>query len=180
MTAETNHQILDLNHFVIHAVCFNGAARALQKITVAFCEDESRFTIPLSHLTGNNSGDTLMYLREVDNQNFVILHFCINDFERLFHTLFCEFLTFYVQVSHLSGFFERFLIISLNQQLKCLVCSIKSALGVNARANLKTVIVRGQCLILQSKNFKQCLQADIARILHLFKPFFNDCTIIML
>ena len=96
MTAKTKHQILDLNHFVIHAVCLNGAARALQKISVTFCKDECRLAIPLSHLTGNNSGDTLMHFRKVDNQNFVILHFCINDFESLLHTLFCKFLTFYV------------------------------------------------------------------------------------
>ena len=161
MTAETKHQILDLNHFVIHAVCFNGAARALQKITVAFCEDESRFAVFLTDFAGDNAGDALVDIREVDNQNLIILHFCINDFESLLHTLFCEFLTFYIQVSHLSCLFERFLIISLNQQVKGLICGIQSAFGINTWADFEAIIVRSQRLILQSKNFKQRLQANI-------------------
>ena len=118
--------------------------------------------------------------RNVNDQYFIILHFCVNDTESIFHSGLCKVLTLHVQLTHLFRLIQSLFMIRFHQKVKCFVSRIQTSFCIDTWSDLKPVVIGFQYLILQSQNFHQCLHPDIVGYLHFFHTCFHDRPVVFL
>ena len=82
MAAEFGEQLLHLAESSEHMVRFDGPAGALDTV-LGFRDDKRRLIVPLPETSGNDTGQGLVTVRQIDYQNLIVLEILLYLLRRL-------------------------------------------------------------------------------------------------